>query len=251
MRNAGRKLATPVEAYETVGGAIDVFLLRWRADPRAALVKLATLAPEDALLHNEAERLASPVAAPAGWKHLWFLGEGDIFRPAEKGIEVHTQEDVGILQKPVAFDLAPDTTLFWSWKVDKLPSEVAEDTFPTHDYLSIAVEFENGLDLTYYWSAELPEGTHFACPLPTWKTRETHMVIRSGSSRLGEWLDEKRNIFDDYKKAIGPEPPKRIVAVWLIAVSLFRHGEGRAEFSDIELVGGGKRLAVTASSGTR
>ena len=34
------------------------------------------------------------------------------------------------------------------------------------------------------------------------------------------------------------------VAVWLIAVSLFRHGEGIAEIADIELRGGGGGLRV-------
>ena len=41
-----------------------------------------------------------------------------------------------------------------------LPGLLREDSVPSHDYLSIAVEFENGLDLTYYWSTALPVGTH-------------------------------------------------------------------------------------------
>lgn len=42
--------------------------------------------------------------------------------------------------------------------MDLLPSEVREDTLTTHDYMSIAVEFDNGQDITCYWSAELPVG---------------------------------------------------------------------------------------------
>jgi len=37
-------------------------------------------------------------------------------------------------------------------------------------------------------------------------------------------MKEKRNLWNDYAKAIGGPPPARIVAVWLIAVSNFRHG---------------------------
>jgi hypothetical protein len=44
---------------------------------------------------------------------------------------------------------------------------VAEDTLPTHDYLSVAVEFENGQDLSYFWSAALPPESNFRCPIPT------------------------------------------------------------------------------------
>jgi hypothetical protein len=35
-----------------------------------------------------------------------------------------------------------------------------------------------------------------------------------------------------------------VVAIWLIAVALFQHGEGAAEFCDIELASGGRRLEI-------
>ena len=37
----------------------------------------------------------------------------------------------------------------WSWLVEKLPSELLEDLALTHDYISVAVEFDNGQDITY------------------------------------------------------------------------------------------------------
>ncbi|MDC6711173.1 DUF3047 domain-containing protein, partial [Leclercia adecarboxylata] len=106
---------------------------------------------------------------------------------------------------------------------------------PTHDYLSIAVEFENGLDLTYLWSSSLPVGTHFRCPLPSWDQRETHWVVRSGAAELGRWLDEKRPILEDYRAAIGGPDPARVVAVWLIAVSLFQRDVGDCAYAGIAL----------------
>ena len=79
----------------------------------------------------------------------------------------------------------PGTTLRWSWRVDQLPIDLAEDTLPSHDYVSIAAEFDDGQDLTYYWSAALPEGTVYRCPIPTWASRETHVVVRSGRGHAG------------------------------------------------------------------
>ena len=241
-------LATPLEAYEPVTGAIEVALIRWKGSVEAGLARLRAAAPGDPLIEAELRRLASPVAKPRGWRYLWFLGDGDIFAArsasGRESIAIHTHEDVGILQKPVQMDLTPDTTLSWRWLVTQLPAREAEDTIPTHDYMSIAVEFENGLDLTYYWSAALPPGTVFTCPLPTWAPRETHMVVRSGADGLGQWQHEQRNIYEDYRRALG-EPPKRIVGVWLIAVSLFRHGEGVAEIADIALRDGGAELRVS------
>ncbi|MGH7820944.1 MAG: DUF3047 domain-containing protein [Candidatus Binatia bacterium] len=234
-------LATPVEMYQTCGGGLDVLVIRWKVDPAAGLARLRQLAPDDPLLRAESERLASPVAPPEGWRYLWFLGESEIFRDAEPdgrhAIAVHADGDVGILRKPLDVELRPETTLSWRWRISELPSKVAEDTMPTHDYVSIAAEFDDGRDLTWYWSAALPVGATYACPLPTWAARETHTVVRSGRAGLGEWHAERRNVYEEAKRVYGAAP-RRIVGVWLIAVSLFQHGTLRAEFADITIGGG-------------
>jgi hypothetical protein len=115
---------------------------------------------------------------------------------------------------------------------------------PTHDYLSIAVEFDNGQDITYYWSAELPVGTSYRCPIPTWTARETHMVVRSGRQGLGQWFSEERDVYKDYAEAIGGPMPARIVRVWLIAVSLFQGREGKCQYADIAFAANGRVIAV-------
>lgn len=241
-------LATPLEAYADRAGALDVMVIRWRGSAAGGLKALCAASASDGPAAAEAARLASPIMRPDGWHYLWFLGEGDIFRRAEvdgrPAIAVHTHRDVGILQRPVDTPLTDATELAWSWKIDRLPGAVAEDQAHVHDYLSIAVEFDNGQDLTYYWSAALPEGRHFRCPLPTWAPRETHMVIRSGTAGLGRWHDERRSVAADYAEAIGGPPPRRIVGVWLIAVSLFTRGTGQGAFADIALVEGEARRAV-------
>jgi hypothetical protein len=139
--------------------------------------------------------------------------------------------------------LGADTRVSWRWRVDSLPATGAEDSFTTHDYVSLAVEFDNRKDLTWYWSAGLPVGRHYACPLPTWTARETHVVVRNGDEGLGHWFDETRPVASDYRAAVG-EPPARIVGVWLIAVSLFRRGRARATFADIRLSDGTRMLQV-------
>lgn len=159
-------------------------------------------------------------------------------------MHTHTRNDVAILQKPAEVALTPDTELKWSWRVDQLPGKQAENSVITHDYISIAVEFDNGQDLTYLWSSALPVGETFRCPLPGWKDRETHVVARSGNADLGRWLNESRNVLQDYAKAVGGPPPQRIVRVWLIANSVFGRGEGRAQFGDIRIGAGGNDLAV-------
>lgn len=177
-----------------------------------------------------------PADAPSsveGWSYLWRLGDGRIYRQLGDEIAVSTYADVGILCRDVDAPLTPDTRLTWSWLIEALPSALPEDLAPTHDYLSIAVEFENGRDLTYMWSAGLQAGHVFHCPLPFWCDRETHWVIRSGAEGLGQWRAESRAIAADYAEAIGGDLPARVVKVWLIANSVFQRRAGKARFKDI------------------
>jgi hypothetical protein len=229
-------LATPAELYATSGGAIDVAVVVWRGTAEAGL---AALRVDDPLVAAERARLAAPDPTPAGWRHLWFLGPTECFRAAEHdgraAVEIDTANSVGILQKAIDFPLGPATTLAWRWRVDELPARAAEDTPIGHDYMSLALEFENGQDLTWYWSAALPVGTHYACPLPTWAARETHWVLRSGGMGLGHWQEERRTVAADYRAAVAGDVPTRVVGAWLIAVSVFGHRRGRAIFADVVL----------------
>ena len=162
------------------------------------------------------------------------MGQGRIFSTNGCGeISCRTCGDVGIVQYPIDLRLDDALTLNWAWMAESLRSDLPENIQATHDYLSIAVEFDNGLDLTYMWSTELAEGTIFQCPLPWWDQRETHWVLRNDHEKLGHWLQERRSLLADYRRAIGGEPPERVVAVWLIANSVFQRGEGRCRYRDI------------------
>lgn len=244
-------LRTPEKDYRKVSGGMTVLLIRWAegVDPAHGVEELLKLGDVQELVASEHARLSRKIETPDGWKHLWYLGPSEIYSRGEAedhtpAICCHTRQDVAILQHEAEIPLRPDTRLQWSWKVDALPSQLREDTVPTHDYLSIAVEFDNGLDLTYMWSSRLPVGHHFGCPLPTWKGRETHWVVRSGNAELGRWLEESRPVHADYGIAIGGPVPEKIVRVWLISVSLFQRCEGRCSYANIRLSQGDNQLVI-------
>lgn len=188
--------------------------------------------------------LATP---PEGWAYfppLAIYGPADIYQrtlaaPGDAGppvqMRVHTSNNAGILTRDVSVPLTAQTRLNWQWRVDRLPSKLPETEVLQHDYLSIAVKFENGRDLTYMWSSSLAHGFGFECPLPDWKGVEWHAVVRSGEADLGKWLAEERNVQADYARYIGGKMPGRIVQVWLISNTLFQRGEGRAVYGDIML----------------
>jgi hypothetical protein len=245
-KNLRGEIETPPEVYAGATGALDVAVVRWGGD--AALDGIAALrgiVADDPLVEAEHARLASPTPRPEGWRYLWFLGESDTFsrRGATGPIHCHTKDDVAILRREIDLPTRADTRLHWRWKIDALPSSRPEDELLQHDYLSVAVEWDCGRDITYLWSSGLPVGTVFTCPIPQWAPRETHVVVRSGPEGLGAWHDESRELARDYREILKSEPG-RIVAVWLIAVSIFQHGEGRAEFDALALHSDGRVLDV-------
>jgi hypothetical protein len=208
--------------------------------------------------HGPASAQAAAAAGPAvppppGWNYLPELGIKNIFSlvgvpPAGEPspqIKVTTRRDVGILEKQVDVLLTPATTVRWMWNVARLPSQVAENVTAGHDYLSIAVKFDNGQDMTYMFSAVLPAGTGFHCPLRNWIDRETHIVLHTGAADLGKWLNEERTILTDYAKYVARgEQPKRITQVWLIANSSIQRTEGDASFAKISLGEAGARSVI-------
>ena len=169
--------------------------------------------PAARFAEEELQRLRNPVVVPEGWRYLPSLGDAGVFSridtPGAAVIRCQCDNDAMILQRSLEAPFTPDTRLRWSWKVESLPSARAEDSLATHDYLSLAVEFDNGQDLSYLWSAALEPERSFRCPVASWRQRETHIVIRSGHEGLGRWIDEERDLWRDYQNAIG-SPPARI-----------------------------------------
>jgi hypothetical protein len=242
-------LATDPRAYERVAGMLAVLVVRWRIKPLAGLERLASGASAGAaMVRAEVDRLKHPVTTPAGWHYLWSIGDSGIFDsrlgPAgEPIIRCSVRDDAAILQRPARAKFDPAARLRWSWKIDALPSARREDALASHDYLSVAVEFDNGQDLTYLWSVAMASESSFRCPISRWNGRETHLVVRSGSERLGEWVSEERNLWNDYNRAIGTPPPA-IVAVWLIAVGIFTHSSAYCEYAALELDAGARTISL-------
>jgi hypothetical protein len=236
------------DVYKEVSGELRILVIRWSTTAVTGLTALEASGDFEGRLGAELGRIGQGDTTPPGWNYLWHLGPAEIYRAqtndhSQACIHCHTQADVGILQRDVDMPLDADTEISWRWCIDQLPSTLREDSVPSHDYLSLAVEFDNGRDITYYWSSTLPVDTGYDCPLPNWQGVEYHVVVRSGQVGLGQWQDERRNLYADYLNYMG-EPPARITRVWLIANSIFQRGEGRCDYAGIEMHGTEGSIAV-------
>jgi len=230
------ELAVPKDAYAKAEAQIYGIALVWRGRALAGLTSLLGHGDVGGIIGAELARLQSFRKLPANWHNFFMLGGGPvIFNDIGGGaISCQPLKNAGILQRPVGIELKPDTKLSWRWIVEELPSLLPEDQLTSHDYLSIAAEFDDGQDLTYFWSSSLPVGKAFRCPIPRWTPLESHMVVRSGLADLGKWVSDERDIYADYKAHIGG-PAKAVVNVWLLGVSLFQRRSGSCRFAEMQI----------------
>lgn len=236
FKDADGELAVPKDEYAKADARIYGVALVWRGSALAGLTSLLGHGDVDGIVAAELARLQSPRKLPAGWRNFFMLGGGPvIFNDIGNGaISVEPLKNAGILQRSVGIELKPQTKLSWRWIVEELPSRLPENQLTSHDYLSIAAEFDDGQDLTYFWSSSLPIGTAFRCPIPRWTPLESHMAVRSGFADLGKWVSDERDIYADYKEHIGG-PARNVVNIWLLGVSLFQRRSGSCRFADMQI----------------
>jgi hypothetical protein len=236
FQDEGGELAVPKDAYAKADAHIYGVALVWRGKALSGLKSLLSHGDVSGVIAAELARLQSPRKLPAGWHNFFMLGGGPvIFNDiGNRAISCEPRKNAGILQRPVGIELKPQTKLSWRWIVEELPSRLPEDQLTSHDYLSIGAEFDDGQDLTYFWSSSLPVGKAFRCPIPRWTPLESHMVVRSGLADLGKWVNDERDIYADYKKHIGG-PAKSVVNVWLLGVSLFQRRSGSCRFAGMQI----------------
>lgn len=231
--------------YAVMRGGFTAVVARWPQGTDLART-LGSLAARDrsGLCAVEAARLADPPELPVGWHHHPLIAREDVYRSSPHGISAHCCHSNAIIRREADAALTPGLQLRWSWRADELPSQLPEDPLLTHDYLSVALEFDDGRDLTWQWSCALPNGFAYPCPLEHWRRRETHIVVRSGTRDLGRWVDDERPVLADQRAAVGGESPARVVRAWLLAGSLFQGGTARAEFGRLELADGARVVRV-------
>lgn len=240
-KNEDGALWTPEKDYKAVDANIYGVALVWRGDATKGLRSLLAHGDVGGLVGAELARLQSSRRLPQGWHNLYMLGGGPvIFNDLGNGeIACQSHKNAGILQRPVSIALKPGVKLSWRWLIDELPSLHPENEFPTHDYLSIGAEYDDGQDLTYIWSRGLPVGKSFRCPFPRWTPIETHLPIRSGLDGLGAWASEERDLYADYKEHVGGTA-KSIVRIWLLGVTIIQRRQGSCRFADVQLAEPGR-----------
>jgi hypothetical protein len=114
----------------------------------------------------------------------------------------------------IGFNPRKQPWVSWKWKVIKFPEKkegqfgrsdwIEKDDYATRFYVIFpSFFFTHTRSLEYVWDKNLAEGTLMTSPY--YKNIKI-IVAESGDKNLGKWVSEKRNIYDDFKKAFGYEP---------------------------------------------
>jgi len=115
------------------------------------------------------------------------------------------------LYYPISYDPKEYPFLAWRWKVTNVLLKGDELKKEGDDYAArVYVVFPSALfwrtkAVNYIWANKLPAGQTVANPF----TSNACMVaVQSGSAHVGQWMEEKRNVLEDYRKCFAEDPPK-------------------------------------------
>jgi hypothetical protein len=165
---------------------------------------------EDRIVIADFSAAAGTPGVPAGWELKEKSGKAD-FAVVKDGdiaaVRFRSANTSFSLQKEVKVDLKQFPWLTWKWKVTKLPAGGDFRNSKTDDQAAqLFVAFSKSKTIVYIWDTTAPAGlTEDTSPVPFVKVRV--VVQRSGPAEMGKWVTETRNVYDDFKKFYGSDPP--------------------------------------------
>jgi hypothetical protein len=173
---------------------------------------------------------------PSNWKSFAFkrIGKHTSYTLVkDNGIVVvkasSNRSASGLIRK-IKIDLKKYPLISWRWKISKIYSkgditQKKGDDYPARIYII----FENDVKqstffkkakeqayrllygeyppsgaINYIWASNAPEGTIASNP---YAIQSKMIVVQSGENRINTWIAEDQNVYEDYKKIFGSEPP--------------------------------------------
>ena len=172
---------------------------------------------------------------PDGWKPLTFkkVPKPTAYEVVADGsaVVVKATSDAAAsgLTKEVKIDPAVFPIVRWRWKIENLltRSDVTRksgDDYPARLYITFEydpekvslgkkLKYKAGrvlfgdipiAALNYIWDTRTPAGTIVDNAYTDFAKM---IVVESGAAKVGLWVEESRNVYQDYKQAFGGDPP--------------------------------------------
>ena len=199
------------------------------------LLSTAPHAAESSIRIGNFSRLTPENPLPVEWQPLTFkkIKQHTQYRfvndDGQTVIQADSRNSASGLIRKVSIDPRLFPHITWRWKVDSVyakgdVSRKNGDDYPARIYITFAYNpdqvgfFEKAkyeaarlmhgdtlplAAITYIWANRAPVGSIVTSP---YASQSKMVVVRSGSTRAGQWLEEKRDFYADFKKAFGREP---------------------------------------------
>jgi hypothetical protein len=170
-------------------------------------------------------------------------------------LEANADRSASGLYRRIRIDPKTHPTVEWRWKVEQAPSGAdlrvpSREDSPARLVISFhgdvnRLDFQERVTLRWYraltgqtlpyamliyvWDGSLPAGT----TIPSEHTGKIQMIVVStGEGRVGQWVQLRRNVLEDYRRIFGEEPGD-IVAVGVMTDSDDTRQQARALYGDI------------------
>jgi hypothetical protein len=165
------------------------------------------------------------MAVEQAWTHRTF-GAATLYEsvmldgvPAIRAIG---RESASGLYRETPYRVGDRPWLEWTWRVDQL-QETADIRVKSREDFAAAIFLMFGRPsmtnrevptLAYVWtSGRVPVSAVVASPHRPGSVRS--IIVRSGAADLGQWMRERRDVFEDFRRAFGQEPPDPVEIVAL------------------------------------
>jgi hypothetical protein len=209
----------------------------------------------------------SGAALPDGWKPLTFkkIPKLTIYELVKDGgavvVKAVSEGSASGLIKEIKIDPKAFPIVRWRWKVENLlkysdVNRKGGDDYPARLYITFEydpdkvsfgkkLKFKAGQAifgdipigaLNYIWETKTPAGTIVENAYTDFAQM---IVVESGPNKVGMWVEEERNIYEDYKKAFGEEPPM-INGVAIMSDTDNTKERATAYYGDIQFARAGK-----------
>jgi hypothetical protein len=197
----------------------------------------AAWAADGMLLLGRLAAPTSPDALPDGWKALTFKSIPATTRysvvPEGGGfvLKAESRAAASGLYRAVDVDPREYPIVAWRWKVENVIAKGDERRREGDDYAAriyVAFRYEPNTAtlwertrygtyrlfygeyppravINYIWANRLPKD---AAIDNAFTDRAKMIAVRSGPSDVGRWHEEERNVFEDYRRLFGQEPPR-------------------------------------------
>lgn len=197
----------------------------------------ATSLSAESLVVGQFSSLKPEEGLPKNWQPLTFKDIAkhtryNLVRDPQAGVVVKAvaESSASGLMHSITVNPKQYPILRWRWKVENLlaradATKKSGDDYPARIYVSFAydpqrVSFLNRAKyetakflygaypphagLNYIWEGKAQLGTMLLNPFTD---RVMMIVVESSAVKLNQWVSYERNIYEDYKRAFGEEPP--------------------------------------------